>query len=68
MHKIATQNTLAEQIAKIIGRTPSDIAEGCGCEELCDKDGGMCICAGIHLPQAQAILAHLRKAGALSDG
>jgi hypothetical protein len=47
------------EIAKIIGRTPHDLGDGCG--ENCDVDGGTCICAELYLPAAKLIVAYVRR-------
>jgi hypothetical protein len=49
-------------IAKIIGRTPHDLGDGCG--EACEADDATCICGELYLGAAKAILKYLREAAA----
>lgn len=55
------RDIIVESVAKIIGWTPSDLAEE-GCDRACQTDGGTCICAGLYRPAAEAILTYLAAA------
>lgn len=46
------------EIARIIGRTRTDLDDGC--DASCDTDGGTCICAELYAPAARLILARFR--------
>ena len=43
------------EIARIIGRTRTDLDDGC--DASCDTDGGTCICAELYAPAAKKIVA-----------
>lgn len=49
-----------EEIAKIIGRAPTDLCED-GCDAACETDGGTCICAELHSTAATVILTRFRR-------
>lgn len=59
-HKSPDAEPTVEEIAKIIGRTPTDGMDD-GCDGACETDGGTCICVEMHSTAAVAIISRFRR-------
>lgn len=49
------------EIARIIGRSDTDLSDGC--DAACQTDGGTCICEELYAKAARKIIARFKEAG-----
>lgn len=55
----AAYTPTVDEIARIIGCTPTDLDDGC--DAACKTDGGTCICVELYTPAAEKIIALLAR-------